>query len=124
MDQIASVDNTRWVEDNKHILDPNNVQATFAVVRKTHPRAGAAYDVLSLEMIRDKLKDMTVEDIAKYADAVTICCYEVLGNDNEPPQTDKQSLNTTALGNSAYIALYHSKEEVRKKYADFVNKSK
>lgn len=124
MGQLSSIDNVQWVQDNKDILKADDIQATFMIVYKMHPKGGMAYDALTLERIRDRLKEESIEDIAKYADAVTVCCCEVLGVDNELPQGDRQSLNTTALGNAAYIALHHSRADVREKYAAFVDKYK
>lgn len=49
------------------------------------------------------------------ADAVAVCCIEVAGNEKiEITKSQFGELNTTAIGNMAFIALNHSDEGLKK----------
>lgn len=117
--------NTNWVKKNKHKLFPNDIQKTFKVVTQIHPRFGMAADMKTLVSIQSKMKTMELKEIAQFADAVTVCCYELIGETTDIPDAiNDDNTNATSLGNIAYIASYHSKKEIRDKFTKFVESIK
>jgi hypothetical protein len=82
---------------------------------------GIAYSVMMLEHARkDFRKTRNVEKFASYADVVTHAFFDWLANitptDFTPQQ--KREMNATSLANVAFISLYASKPEMRKKFTD------
>jgi hypothetical protein len=61
----------------------------------------------------------TIEELAKYADAITVACYEVLGYEKEALSVSP--INTTGFGNMAFIALHHPDERVRQIHRTLVD---
>ena len=117
---VGSIDNIQWVQDNEQYLDSKDVGKTFAYVRRYHPMSGCAHAVMPELTCKEDIKEL-----AKLANAVTVACVEVSGRDKGVVELSQMSqLNTTAVGNMAYIALNHSDEEVRKHYIDVLDRWK
>lgn len=106
------VDNKAWVTQHEAKLDRKDVDATFQYVKFNHPLCGVPF----MEPPVFKHDD-SVETLIIYADAVTVACCEALGERKE--KYDKKTLrllNAGSVSSLAYIALYHSKPEVRAKH--------
>ena len=104
--------NEIWVEENIEFLDPKDPNKTFNYVARNHPYSGVSTNLIFSSYPN---KDDDLETLAKYADAVTVCCYEFLGH--QPIKEGASSnINETSIGNVAYIALHHPNESVRKKF--------
>lgn len=112
------VDNAKWVKENAAILFPKDPNRTFEVVTKTHPLMGMAAPAHVLNSKIRLIKYMSLERLATYADAVAVCCYEVLGI-QEPPEVTSKS-NLTALGAYAWIAIHHSDANIRQQSKSFL----
>jgi len=104
--------NEGWVRDHLIALDRMDVQKTFEYVAKHHPYRGMA-DAFQRFPTIDQILAMPVKQMANYADAVTVCCFNVLGAQAaETPQNVKE-LNATSLANVAYISIFHSDPATR-----------
>jgi len=118
----GTIDNEKWVKENILHLDPENPQKTFEYVTKNHPFCGCS----SLGFFKPD-PFQSIEEHAKRADAVTVACFEFLGNDtkvNINSLNSLKTLNDTAVANMAYVALHHSNEEVRKEWTESFNQWK
>lgn len=106
----ALFDNAAWVKEHETHLYPNDPQRTFEYVRINHPFCGCAFSISNFPPPHKIPKDRDI--LAKYADAVTICCVEILGYGlaSLPPET-----NLTGFANTAYVAKHHSDETVRER---------
>jgi hypothetical protein len=111
-----TIDNEKWVADNIQHLDRKDVNATFRYVRFHHPSSGMAFSFASLPNIKVDNSDISsLLSLSKYADAVTVCCYEELGNrQGELARTGLENL--TGIANVAYIAQRHPNDAVREKF--------
>lgn len=113
-------DNVKWVNDNKQFLSKDNPDATFAYVIRNHPNFGCA----SLE--EDKLpKHESLPYLSKYADAVIVCCCEIIGVSHTARDhfTNALLLNAgSSIGGIAFIALHHSDANVRAFHANKVER--
>ena len=70
-----SLENSIWIKHNAHHIRPDDVEEMFTLARHMHPRAGCSELVGS----RPLLKTDSVDQMAKYADVVTMKCRERLG---------------------------------------------
>jgi hypothetical protein len=106
-------DNVAWVRENAQNLSPHNIDTTFRQILQSHPLRGCAFRVpLPMASLSTTA---SLAELAKYADAVTVCCYEACGAMaiSVNAQQLVQSGNTTAIGNLAFIGLHHSDATVR-----------
>lgn len=103
-------DNPNWVKERESFLLPNDPHRTLEYVRINHPFCGCAFSISQFPPPHKIPKDLDV--LAKYADAVTVCCVEILGYglSSLPPDT-----NLTGFANTAYVAKHHSDEMIRQK---------
>jgi hypothetical protein len=126
-DQGTHIDNVAWVTTNKDKLYPDNIEKTFEAVAHLHPLFGCSDDLQTLVNIRPHMTTMQIEKLAKYADAVTVCCCEKLGEQSISDVLNliwsqkELDLNATAIGNMAYIALHHSDPKIREKMKTFLS---
>src|SRR5689334_2742427 len=75
---VTPFDNKKWVKDNQEYLYPNDPNETFHFVTLKHPYWGCAFNPSqSPPKFTEKT---TLEELSLYADAVTICCVEVVGD--------------------------------------------
>jgi hypothetical protein len=67
-------------------------------------------------------KDRNVQNLARCADAITVCFTDFVAGDAvlELSPFQKQSLNVTALANVAYISLHATDPTLRQQYADLL----
>jgi len=110
-------DNVAWVNQHAQQLSSLDPQVTFRHVIAHHPLRGCASNEPPSVATVAKISDLS--EIAKYADAVTVCCYEVCGT-NDPTISLLASSNATAAGNMAFIAQNHSNAAVRAHYTNQV----
>jgi hypothetical protein len=128
--QRRKVNNLEWVQQHRNSLFPEDASQTFQVVLARHPNYGAAempiphvnrlHGLLSSlrpqpEQEGGQQQKKALEELAAFADAVTVCCYEGLGRHVQPTQ-GLEKPNATTLGNLAFIASHHSGRAVREKY--------
>ena len=80
-------------------------------------KAGIRYSISYLNSIKSKIPDMNIEDVADLVDYVTWTNTE----DEEwvraqlgTPLVNAKDINTTSLGNLAYLTLKAPTEELRK----------
>ena len=116
-DTAAGVDNEGWVRVNAAHLDARDPTKTFHYVITHHPQQGMGFRFTGSDP-KSWVKNAThLPDIAKYADAVTVCCYEHLGTHQLGGHTfsneQLNTWNTTAIANMAYIAIHHSDRATR-----------
>lgn len=111
-----SFDNEKWVQENLTEKDKNNPNSIFAFVRLKHPYQGCCSDPYNLPKANKK---SSVDELSKFADAVTIFCFEKIGNDIK--DFSLEDANTSAVGNVAYIALHHSNQQIRQKCLESIN---
>lgn len=112
-------DNVAWVQQNDAVLAPmrQDVNKTFKYVILNHPNGGCAFDMMK-SMMKVDVKPWSIDQLASIADAVTVSCYEVLGDTQctsvAGTLNDARALESqTSIGNMAFIALYHSNPDVR-----------
>jgi hypothetical protein len=103
--------NAKWVADNKAILFPDDPNRTMSVVATEHPLHGMAAPLGLLQRNMRLIKYMNLEKLSGYADAVTVCCFEVIGKTDKPGV--EIGSNLTSLGGMAWIALHHSDPAIR-----------
>lgn len=110
----ALFDNEKWVKENIACLRRDDANFTFRYVALKHPLMGMAF---RLSQPKKNLSKQTVEQLSLLADAVTVCCFELIGSTQistlNGPVLNKNS-NKTAIGNLAYVALHHSDPAIRK----------
>ncbi len=114
LDKFQYFNNVEWVDKNSQYLDPYSLNKTFKYIIINHPYMGCAFDP-HIRILPKKIfsKTTSLEDLAKLADAVTVCCYENIEfTDTSLIQPD---INQTAIGNIAFIALHHSNANIREK---------
>uniref|UniRef100_A0A6C0AEE2 Uncharacterized protein n=1 Tax=viral metagenome TaxID=1070528 RepID=A0A6C0AEE2_9ZZZZ len=111
---MEKFNNIKWVNEKKLFLDKNNPNLTFSFVQKNHPNYGCV--LLSFDD-ENLSKSENLKDLSTYADAVIVCCHEVIGNSHfiKNNFTDELIINAniTCIGGISYIALNHSDEKVR-----------
>lgn len=117
-------DNQTWVKENKTNLFPDDPDRTMQYVLSNHPFHGCAFSISAFPPPH-KIPTQNIDILLKYADAVTICCIEVLGYGLNA-QMDANS-NLTAVGNLAYVVKFHSdpriRERCQKLITDFLAKN-
>ena len=119
--------NEEWVTLNKLTLHPNDPSKTYEIAKTNHPNMGDPYPLsMNRAPIIKELYNSDLKTAAKYADVVTICCFETLGFNDVFPHEDSliKNISLTVVGNIAYTALHHSTERVRDSYYDLFNKWK
>lgn len=118
-------DNEKWVDKNLvGRFDRGDVDTVFAFVKRTHPMFGCVSMRFPLSdvYVRKNRSTITLQETARFADAVVVFCFEALGKDPEQLPSDDIIATTTAdlkvmsLASCAYIALHHSDPIVRGKY--------
>lgn len=93
---------------------------------------GLRYSIKHLELLFPKILSLSIEEQAEYADYVCVTNLnkdwyikvEIESKDEELDLSVIQSLNTTAIGNMAYVALNCKNEQVRKKAFNQLEQSK
>jgi hypothetical protein len=115
--QIAdNFDQEAWCNQHRQSINPDDVMATFKFVKWRHPLFGCAKNIMPV--LNGHESDA---DLAKLADAVTVLCVEQVGiecfaeNKQDLLTNDLSTLNTTAIGNLAYVALNHSNKNIKNK---------
>jgi len=107
--------NAQWVKD--HSTELEKIKDDYCVVSEqiklTHPHSGTAFQ--SMPKITG---NETISTISTYADAPTIVCYDVLGNQLKDEDMEIGRLNETGIGNIAYIALNHPSFEIKLKFRE------
>lgn len=95
-------------------LDPANIQATCHYVAIHHPHHGCSTSRADVPSVA-ALCDLSIAQMATYADAVAVCCVDVLGDTqlDEELRADPTAINSTAFANIAYIAMHHSSAATR-----------
>jgi len=107
----APFDHGAWWAQQADAPAVENVQEVFQFVLARHPLFGCATarSVLPTVLLR-----FTVQDAAKYADAVAFRCVEVVGSTLELPLlANDQKLNDGHVGMLAFVACHHSHADVR-----------
>jgi len=107
------IDNEQWVRQHSIFLDANNIELSFNYIKKNHPLVGCSRRVFPALTAID-----TIEQLASYADAVTVACVERLGTEQMPnlislKKAEIKNWNHTGVGNLAYIAIHHSTKKIR-----------
>lgn len=126
INDAATFDQAKWCTDAlaQSKVDRKDVQRTFQYVKSYHPFFGCAKPV-------DQLPEWTgkesLEQLAELADAVTVICFEQIGDEGGTRPDDAEphahrKLNTTAVANCAYVALNHSKFAIRKQASETINR--
>lgn len=116
-------DNETWVNQNRSHLSPLDPNLTFRYVTSHHPYMGCAFSPMSTAPRFNKT--LSLRELSKYADAVTVCCYDSIGHQFSGSTNPLlQRVNETAVGNSAYTALNHSDPNVRDKVSQYVEEWK
>ena len=99
------IDNVKWVERHAPYIDRDDIEGTLVYVTRNHPYYGVPI------MPTVKLTGYeSAEELATHAHAVVVACYEKIGSEKD---IRDDNLDTTGLGNMAYIALYHPDWKVR-----------
>jgi hypothetical protein len=115
-------DQKKWVAEHAKELKGKNVQEVFRYVTANHPNMGCALpwhlNSSSIDNELKKMKEMTLEELAKYADAVAVACVDEVATG--PISKDTPFTNETSVGNAAYIALYSSNEQIRTSYTQLI----
>jgi hypothetical protein len=115
-----------WVAEHIDELYPEDTQLTFETVIHMHPYAGCAFSPLGVNPQHEMERAKETADIAKYADAVTVCCLEseALRRQIAVPLDDTAlfKVNETTIANLAYIGLHHSMPSVRQQCLDTVSR--
>jgi hypothetical protein len=107
----------------------------FNTVKKTalgYNEYGLRYSIKHLELLFPKILSLSIEEQAEYADYVCVTNLnkdwfidgEIESKDEELDLSVIQSLNTTAIGNMAYVALNCKNEQVREKAFNQLEKVK
>jgi len=123
---VLSVDNPAWVKNliagpcpwkSSDELDPwwGNIDSVSEYIEKNHPLNGCA--------VWGPVKfkgDEDLKTLSANAHALTVCCYEKLGQHVYDEQELAKDINDTGIGNVAFIALNHSDEAIRKRYSEYV----
>lgn len=108
-------DHQSWLDAlPKGRVDPADPQLTFRYVINHHPLMGCA--VFPSIPLNDVLGLESIQEMAKYADAVTVCCYKALGDlelREQNPIPDISEINDASIGNAAYIAVHHPNPTAR-----------
>lgn len=123
-EMMVLFDNNEWIESKMVELGLQKLQdvpnEAFLVVRKHHPYLGCAFNAVNqffvafhMAVVQSPKTD--VQNIAKYADAVTVLCCEALGDQVTSVDSISKHANVTAIGNLAYIAQKHSNKSIRNK---------
>lgn len=101
--KIPVFDNQTWVAEHLSRIDCKSPNATYAyIANSTHPYHGCAFNVAVFE---PQIRGMeTLELLAKFADAVTVACWNVLSKRQEPVD-DLHRCNITTIGGLALIVL-------------------
>jgi hypothetical protein len=103
------------------------VQAYYRDVASKMPNNGCAFDIPTMRKNYPAIHNLPIDVQANYADAVTVWFgkdpryYALGGHDDEG---DYSKLNTTSIGNTAYIALHNEDPEVRRKCLDMLARFK
>jgi hypothetical protein len=124
--KIEWIDNVKWVAEHIDELYPEDTQLTFETVIHMHPYAGCAFSPRGVNPQHEIERAKETADIAKYADAVTVCCLEseALRRQIAAPLDDAalSKVNETTIANLAYMGLHHSMASVRQQCLDTVTR--
>lgn len=110
---IEPFNNEKWVQENIAHLNPKNANETFRYVILHHPLHGCT--VLGRdEQVKRHFATASLEEISRYADAVTVACYRSL-----PPLRIADLIDTihfsnwTGIANVAYLGMnrVHDRQE-------------
>ncbi len=108
------IQNKRWVDENLISMNNEEIKNVESYVREIHPYSEV-----------DNFKDFSLVKMSTYADAVTVFCYEKIGNSfnlNDIFKYDENyNYSKTSIANIAYISIYHSDSSVRKKGKLFIS---
>ena len=103
------MDNVQWVRDHPEVQGVGIDQA-FSVILVTHPYYGCAFDPLQPTPVVGR----TINELEKYADAVTVACLEELGTQVLKINSEQtKKINLTAIANLAYIVKNHPDPLIR-----------
>lgn len=108
-------DNQKWVIENESHLFPNDPQKTFKYILMNHPFGGCSFDVAVGGPLWTPLVLQSTESLARYADAVTVCCFDSFPQKRDDGSQEELQMyaNETLVGNCAFVALNHSNKEIR-----------
>ena len=104
-----TVDNKQWVQDHKEILgDVRKYNGVFRIVREYHPMCG-----VSRARMKALDSEEKIEELASFADAVTVACVDHVPVPTETSDTELACINHTGVGGMAYISLYSTGQKRR-----------
>jgi len=110
----TAFDHNTWLEQHAHALDKSDPDRTFRYVLRNHPLHGCSFllpIMTSVEVFR-----LSLQNAAKFADAVTVFCCDYLGYhqlDEICSEHHISEINDTHVGNLAYIAVNHCDPQIR-----------
>jgi len=114
--------NSEWVKENSILLEnlKDNPDMVFQLVTQIHPNSGMAFRRMPKITGAE-----SINKIATYADAVTLVCYENIGNLQQYKAGKEMiidGVNETGIGGIAYIALNHPSFEIRENFRGWYEK--
>jgi hypothetical protein len=88
---------------------------------------GLYHTLEHLDEMKDKVVDLTIEQMSKYADSVCRKLIDESANFDDVIIASQQPIdfddyNVTSLGNLAYIAFHHKKREVRVAASEIIDR--
>jgi hypothetical protein len=106
-----NMDNVQWIVDHKAGIVPDDPDKTLIYVLNNHPNKGCYESKMPILK-----RTETIEELAKMADAVTIGCLDTVGYRTQFRVTKLQlrTFTSTAIANTAYVALKHKNRKIRK----------
>lgn len=117
--------NKEWVRTNLRGFNPNNCDQVFEHVVRVHPHYGCATTEYTKwnSFLQTNRRTISMDDAARFADAVVCFCFEAMGNDNAHAESLKEGI-ASGIGSiiafmsiPAFIALNHSNPAVRAEFA-------
>jgi len=115
----TAFDHDGWLKQHAHALDKSDPDSTFQYVRRNHPLHGCSF--LLPMMTSVEVSRLSLQNAAKFADAVTVFCCDYLGYhqlDEICSERHISEINETSVGNLAYIAVNHSDAQTRQLATD------
>jgi hypothetical protein len=113
--------NEEYVARNPSRCFVDDPDKTYEYAKLLHPLRGMTFEK---KKPMKYFKTCSILDASKYADVVTVCCYEKLGTitiQHIKAPLKEARVNISSIGNIAYIATHHSNKDIRARAAILFN---
>ncbi len=121
-----TIDQIGWVKEHEQDLAKLNNEQVWRYIFYYHPYAGWAATIYNLHHcnVRRELPYLSLDQLSQFADAVTIARPDYAARIALRTHTRYLPYysTTTALGNAAYLAIYHPNVKIAKRFGDLVKR--